>query len=244
MSQTVSQTVSLVDLSFPPLFRGEAAPFGVDPFAKAVSRAALGCDPGLIVHNQGGETLVAALVLAPDAPLEDAMAMVFATGLGFSDALGALAPPEVGIHLEWPDRIRVNGALCGRIRAAAATRDASALPDWLVVGIEISIRLPSGTEPGADPDRTALSEEGCVEVEPYRLLESWSKHTLVWINHWLDEGMRRLHAEWRSKAHGMGEDVRIGEEAGTFVGLDDKGGMLLRQDHETRLIPLSSMLEG
>lgn len=235
--------MSLVELSFPPLFRGEATPFGVDPFARAVSTAALGCDPGLIVHNEGGDTLAAALVLAPDAPLEDAMAMVFATGLGFSDALGALAPPEVGIHLQWPDRIRVNGALCGRVRAAAATTEPEAQPDWLVIGIEIDIRLPADVEPGADPDRTALHEEGCVDVDPYQLLESWSKHSLVWINYWLDEGMRRLHADWRGKAHGIGEAVRIDDMQGTFVGLDDKGGMLLRDGDDTRLIPLSHMLE-
>lgn len=236
--------MSLVDLSFPPLFRGEAAPFGVDPFAKAVSTAALGCDPGLIVHNQGGRSLQAALVLAPDAPLEEAMAMVFAAGLGFSDALGALGPPEVGVHLEWPDGVRVNGARCGRLRAAAATRDPAAQPDWLVVGIDIDVVLPDGLEPGVDPDRTALHEEGCVDVDPYQLLESWSKHALVWINYWLDEGMSRLHAEWRAKAHGVGETMTLADGSrGLFLGLDERGGMLLRDGGETRLIPLSAMLE-
>ncbi|MEM9145837.1 MAG: DUF4444 domain-containing protein [Pseudomonadota bacterium] len=235
--------MSLDDLTFPPLFRGEAAPTGVDPFAKAISTAALGCDPGLIVHNTGGDDLAAALVLAPDAPLADAMAMVFAAGLGFSDALGALAPPEVAIHLDWPNKIRVNGALCGRLRAAASIPDPSAQPDWLVVGLEIALRLADGQEPGADPDRTALSEEGCVEVEPLRLLESWSKHSLVWLNHWLDDGVRRLHTEWRTKAFGLGERVTIGDEHGTFVGLDEQGGLLLRQEDETRLIPLTWMLE-
>ena len=236
--------MSLVDLTFPPLFRGEAAPFGVDPFAKAVSTAALGCDPGLIVHNQGGEALQAALVLAPDAPLEEAMAMVFAAGLGFSDALGALAPPEVGVHLQWPGGVRVNGARCGRLRAAAAVKDPEAQPDWLVVGIDIDVSLPEGLEPGADPDRTALHEEGCVEVDPYQLLESWSKHTLVWINYWLDEGMSRLHAEWRGKAHGVGEQTTLADgSTGLFLGLDERGGMLLREGEETRLIPLTSMLE-
>lgn len=239
--------MSLVDLSFPPLFRGETTPPGVDPFAKAIATATLGCDPGLIVHNDGGDTIRAALVLAPDTALEPAMAMVFATGLGFSDALGALAPPEVGVHLEWPDGIRVNGARCGRLRAAAATNDPSAEPAWLVVGLEIAVTLPDGQEPGTIPDQTALHEEGCVEVDPYRLLESWSKHTLVWINYWLDEGIRRLHAEWRSKAHGLGELATVMvngvAETGIFVGLDESGGMLLRQGEDTRLIPLSSMLE-
>jgi len=236
-----------VELSLPPLFRGEAAPNGVDPFAQAVSIAALGCDPGLIVHNSGGTELSAALVLAPDAPLEDAMAMVFAAALGFSDALGALAPPEIAVHFEWPGVLRINGARCGGFRAAAASGDPEEAPDWLVVGFNLPIMLPDGAEPGADPEKTVLHEEGCVDVDPFRLLESWSRHALVWINTWLDDGMTRLHAEWRSRAHGLGEavDFSLGGEnhKGTFVGIDERGGMLLRDGSETRLIPLSAMLE-
>ncbi len=235
------------ELSFPPLFRGEAAAFGVDPFAQAISTASLGCEPGLIVHNSGGDLLSAALVLAPDAPLEDALAMVFAVALGFSDALGALAPPEVAVHLDWPDGIRVNGAPCGRLRAAASTPDPAATPDWLLVGFELQINLPKGMEPGAHADRTALFEEGCTEVDPFRLLESWSRHTLVWINTWLESGMNRLHADWRGRAYQLGEDVQFHAQdithKGAFVGLDEKGGMLLRKAEETTLFPLSTILE-
>lgn len=235
------------ELSLPPLFRSEAAPAGVDPFARAVSGATLGCDPGLIVHNTAGDTLCAALVLAPETALEDAMAMVFAAALGFSDALGALGPPEVAVHLEWPGVIRVNGARCGRIRAAAATNDPEATPDWLVVGLEIDVALPEGAEPGADPDVTALREEGCVEVDPFQLLESWARHTLVWINEWLDGGIGRLHADWRGRAHNLGEAVALSlngvDRRGVFMGLDERGGMLLRRGAETALIPLSDMLE-
>lgn len=242
--------MNLVDLSFPPLMRGEAAPFGVAPFARAVAAASLDTDPGLIVHNAGGDVLSAALVLGPEAPLEGAMAMVFAAGLGFGDALGALAPPEVGVHLEWPNRLRVNGARAGRLRAAASTRDPAVTPDWLVVGLDVDLSLPEGVEPGADPETTALSEEGCVDLEPFHLLESWSRHTLVWINRWLDDGIAPLHADFRARAHGVGEPVtlEIGGEtlSGLFVGLDEQGGMLLRTvktGEETRLVPLSAMLE-
>ncbi|MEM7544668.1 MAG: DUF4444 domain-containing protein [Pseudomonadota bacterium] len=234
------------DLSFPPLFRGEAAPDGMDPMAKAVSAAVLGCDPGLIVHNKGGDTLSAALVLTPEAALEDAMAMVFAASLGFSDALGALAPPEVAVHMDWPGGIRVNGARCGGLRASASTRDPAAEPDWLVIALDIHVSGISD-EPGAAPDRTVLYEEGCADVDPFRLLESWSRHTLVWINTWLDGGMARLHADWRARAYRMGEDVTFTMNgtvhSGIFVGIDERGGMLLRDGVETRLIPLSTMLE-
>lgn len=230
--------------SFPPLFRGERAPEGLDPFAQAVSTAALGCDAGLIVHRADGETLSAALVLAPEDPLEEAMAMVFAAGIGFSDALGALAPPEVGVHLEWPGGIRVNGARAGRLRAAASGTDPNAIPDWLVVGLEVRMRLPEGRQPGDDPAETALVEEGCAEVDALHLLESWSRHTLVWINTWLDDGMARLHAEWRARAHNLGETMTLAPAGtGTFVGLDERGGALLRDGSETHLIPLTTMLE-
>lgn len=240
--------MTLVDISFPPLMRGEAVQPGVDPFGHATVRAMMGCDPGLVVHNEGGDTLRMALVLAPEAPLADAMAMVFAVALGFSDALGALAPPEVGVHVDWPDGLRINGARAGRLRAAASTTEPEAEPDWLVVGLEIAVTLPDGQAPGANPEITALAEEGCGDIDPFRLLESWSRHSLVWINHWLDDGIERLHAEWRAKAFTLGEEVDF-ELAGTrhhglFVGLDDKGGMLLRQGAETRLIPLTEMLEN
>ncbi len=240
--------MTLVDLSFPPLLRGEPVLEGVDPLGHAVSRAVMGCDPGLIVHNESGDRLQTALVLTPEAPLADAMAMIFAVAIGFSDALGALAPPEVGVHLDWPNGLRVNGARVGGLRAAASTTDPVAEPDWLVIGLDIAMTLPDGMEPGEDPDQTALSEEGCTEVDPFRLLESWSRHTLVWINHWLDDGMTRLHAEWRSKAFSMGEEVTVslpgGDHSGLFVGLDEKGGILLRTGDDTRLIPLTEMLEA
>ncbi|MEO0362049.1 MAG: biotin/lipoate--protein ligase family protein, partial [Pseudomonadota bacterium] len=108
-------------LSLPPLMRAEAAPAGADPLHVAAARAEDGCDPGLILHNDGGERLSAALVLAPEAPLEDAMAMVFAASLGLSDAIGALGPPETAFHFVWPGGFRLNGAACGEARAAAST---------------------------------------------------------------------------------------------------------------------------
>ena len=239
--------MNLEELRFPPLLSGEVARAGIDAFAQAVAKAGLGCESGLIVHNAGGDRISAALVLAPEVALEDAMAMLFAASLGFSDALGALAPPEVGVHFEWPGRILVNGASCGAFRIAASTRDPQVIPDWLVVGFDLAVNVPEGTEPGHDPTATALFEEGCTEVDPFQLLESWSRHTLLWINAWLEDGMRRLHAEWRGRAADLGKAVTIeidGESLqGLFVGLDEHGGLLLRQAGETRLIPLSAMLE-
>lgn len=108
--------------TFPPLFHEEVAGTGVDPFTKAISSATIGCNPGLIIHQIESHRLRAAIVLAPETSLENAMAMVFATSQGFADALGALAPPEVGVHFDWPADLRVNGARCGKFMLRPRTQ--------------------------------------------------------------------------------------------------------------------------
>ncbi len=229
-------------LSLPPLLTGMAVSQPIDPFAKACAQAAIGCDGGLVVYAPDQDPLAAAMVFAPEVPLTQAMAMVPVCGIGFQNALGALAPPEVAVHLEWGGGLRVNGAACGRLRVAASTEAPAEVPDWLVVGIEVP--LWPAADGGATPDRTALFAEGCAEVDPGHLLEAWARHTLVWINRWSDGEAAAIHAEWRGLAQGMGEEITIDGQIGTFVGVDEDFGLLLRTDTDTRLIPLTRLLEG
>ena len=232
--------------SFPPLLSGLAVA-GVDPFDKARAQAVLGVDAGLVVHNITPDRLRAAIVLAPEEPLESSMAAMIACAVGFQNALGALAPPEVAVHLTWDGLIKVNGAECGRLRAAASTTDPGAEPDWLVIGLELQLIPASEDDPGLTPDKTSLYQEGCSEVSPIRLLESWSRHTLVWLNALEGNERMQLHEQWRGLVEEIGKDVEIGHDhgplAGTFLGVDENFGMLLRQGKETTVIPLSSRLE-
>lgn len=225
--------------SFPPLLAGEEAPTGVDPFDKAVASALIGCDPGLVVWANRADALSAALVLAPEQPLADAASILFAPAIGFVDALGALGPPEVAIHHVWPTGFKVNAADCGGLRIAASTTDPDAEPDWIVIGIEVPFLLAG--DGGDDPTKTCLMNEGCADVTPMALIESWARHTLVWINRWLDDGISPLHAAWRERAWGIGEGLPDGR--GTFMGLDEKGGMLVKTAEGTRLHPLTEILE-
>ena len=228
--------------AFPPLMSGHPVDAGIDPFEKACAMAALGCDAGMIVYNVAANRLAAALVVAPEVPLEQAMAMLPACGVGFQNALGALGPPEVAVHLEWSGGLRVNGAACGRLRVTAGDQDPQALPGWLVVGLELPL-LSAGIAPGDRPDETALYDEGCADVDPTGLLEAWARHTLHWINRWEADGPRALHAEWRGLAHGMGEPTSQNGFTGTFLGVDENFGMLLRVDDTTHLVPLSTIVE-
>ena len=106
-------------LAFPPLLWGEEV--STDAFDHACQRALLGCDAGLVAHRINASVAQAALVFAPEVPLAKAMAMLPLCGVGFQNALGVMAPPEVAVHLDWDGGIRVNGAACGRFRAMAST---------------------------------------------------------------------------------------------------------------------------
>ncbi|MCF6305878.1 MAG: DUF4444 domain-containing protein [Rhodobacteraceae bacterium] len=233
--------------TFPPLFTGEAVSGSTDPFAKACTKAMIGCDAGLLVHSITPDRISAAIVFAPEKPLEAAMAVMIACGVGFQNAMGALAPPEVAVHLGWQGQIYVNGGMSGRLRAAASDTDADAVPDWLVIGLEIDLLPHTTGETGENPNQTALMMEGCGDISPIRLLESWSRHTLVWINGMETEGVAALHEQWRGLVKDMGEDMDLqfkGEQlSGTFVGVDEQFGMLLRNGKDTRILPLSGCLE-
>ncbi|MCV6594938.1 MAG: DUF4444 domain-containing protein [Silicimonas sp.] len=228
-------------LSFPPLLWGEEV--AEDALGHAARRATLGCDAGLVAYALGATELEVALVLAPEVPLHKAMAMLPLCGIGFQNALGALAPPEVAVHLDWSGGLRVNGARCGGFRALAETGDPGAQPQWLVIGLTLPL-MPPRDDMGDTPDDTALFSEGCADIAPPRLVEAYARHTLHWITRWEEDGNRPLHGEWRGLAHGIGEEVTQGRHSGTFLGVDEDFGMLLRDaDGTTHAIPLTTLLE-
>jgi len=233
----------MTQVILPPLMSGLAVGGAIDPFVTACAKASLGCDAGLMAYNISLDRLGAALVFAPDVRLSEAMTMLPLCGVGLQNALGSLAPPEVAVHLGWSGDIHVNGARCGRFRVTASSDESTALPDWLVVGFEIPL-LSTTRNPGDDIEATALYEEGCAGVEPVTLIESWARHTLNWIARWEAEGSRSLHAEWRGIAQGIGESVQFGERSGTFLGIDENFGMLLREGDETHLFPLTTLLQS
>lgn len=233
---------------FPPLMTGLAAG-PANPFAIACDQARRGVDAGLLTWSLSDERLRAALVLAPEVMLDRAMAGVVACAVGLQNALGALAPPETAVHLDWPGGVRLNGAHCGAFHVACETRDPGAVPGWLVVALDLTLRLPPEWEPGEHPDRTALDQEGCTEIDPVDLLEAWARHSLLWLSTLEEEkGRTDLAREWQGLAWNLGGAVTIAMDgtrlAGTFLGADEHFGMLLKTpEGQTRLIPLSHMIE-
>jgi len=228
--------------SFPPLLHGVQAAGG-NPFASALAElASAEAEPGRVHYALRDDKLSAALVLAPEMPLADAMGALLAVQLGLSDALGTLAPPEVAVQIGWPDRLLVNGGLCGRFRVAAATDDPEAEPDWLLVGMEIDILPAADFDAGLTPDSTTLFGEGCADLTAIDLIEAWSRHMMGWLHTFMSEGFAPLHAAWTGKCADLGKDVTL-PEAGRFLGLDEKAGMILRRTTGDAIIPLTTILE-
>ncbi len=228
--------------AFPPLFEGMPATGQKTPFAQACDAAKKGCDAGLVTYDLGAHQLSAAIVFAPETRLDDALAILPLCGVGFQNALGALAPPEVAVHLDWDGTIRVNGGRCGILQIAASTLDPDHEPDWIVVALTLQL-WPDDPETGHIPDHTALYAEGCADVDAVALLEAWIRHTLVWINRWDDEGAAPIHKEWTGIAYQINEKTTVDGRSGIFLGVDEKFGLLLRDDDNTTLIPLTNLLK-
>jgi len=232
--------------TFPPLMKGLAAGPAA-PFAIACDQARRGVDSGLVAWSLAADRLRAALVLAPEEPLEPAMAGMVACAVGLQNAFGALAPSETALHLDWTGGIRLNGAHCGAFHVAAATQDPAAVPDWLVVALDLTLRLPDEWEPGETPDWTALDQEGCGMVDPLDLLEAWTRHTLRWINLLEDGGRAALARDWQGLVWNLGQPVTLAVGGarleGVFLGIDENFGMLLKTGDATRLIPMSALIE-
>lgn len=227
-------------IRLPPLWDGVMVPAAVDPFAAAVADAPTRTVPGGFYYAADPAALRLAMVLGPEMTLREAIAVVLAVQLGVADSLGALAPPEVAVHFAWPDRMLVNGAACGAFRAACATMDPDAEPDWLVVGAAVPI-LPAPGDPGHHAERTTLHDEGCGDIDAAAFIESVSRHALVWISRFADEGFAPIGRAWSPKAAHLGQEVTT-PEPGRFVGLGDNGAMVLQTADGPRIISLTQML--
>jgi hypothetical protein len=145
--------------------------------------------------------------------------MLFVAMVALGDCIGALSPPEVGIFYRWPGMILANGAEVGQARLAMADcDDGEAAPRWLVVGVTLAIRpARDAPDPGANIDRT-----------------------------WETGGVRPVREAWLARAERRGETVTITydgvEKTGTFLGIDEAGGLILKTGETTMILDLSTAL--
>lgn len=233
--------------AMPPLFRALAVTPDIDPFERARQLAAEGAEAGTVLWSTGENRCQAAVVLAPEYPLEDSLPVVLVAMLGLGDALGALLPPVVALTFGWPDRIEINGGVVGGVRLASArTGNPADIPDWLVVGYGLAAQS-TGSEPGHRAGRTTLADEGC-EVAGIDLVEQFSRHFLAWINRWQEDGVAPVRQAWLSRAAGLTGSIEVASgphrRQGIFTGLTDTGSIRLMRNGITQTVSLEEAMKA
>ncbi|QFS83948.1 hypothetical protein FIU97_14455 [Roseivivax sp. THAF40] len=226
---------------FPPLLTGRAVA-GEAPRAAAIRAAQEGADPGLVLYDPLSEDLHVAMVFAPDRPRAEAAVVLPLCGVALQNALGSVAPPEVALHLGWEGAVHINGGQAGRIAMIAPPCAEDDVPDWMVVTIDLHF-VPRSADGGETPGETSLYAEGCGDLTPMPLLESYARHLLHWLHDWETDGLSALHRDYSGLVWQLGEDVTLAGRSGHFLGLDETLGALVKQDGTTHLLPLSLMME-
>jgi biotin-(acetyl-CoA carboxylase) ligase len=200
---------------------------GGDALSRAVELApARGA--GTLVWVRAYARVEAAVVLEPEMPLGPARLAFHAAANALADALSALAPPEAGVALRWPGTAVVNLGECGSVRLASPPGAAEdAVPDWLVVGMELRLAFPAGHETGHTPDRTSLEEEGFDGIGPAELTAAWARHLMAGLDEWQARGPQRVAERYLARlldeAGTPGLRRGIDPATGALV-LDRKGG--------------------
>ena len=236
----------LPDPVFPPLLDGHAVKAPQRPFAHACQQAARGkLGAGDLVWSRGVTRAECAIVLEPEVNLSVALQMNALVQVALADCLGALLPPVVAIHHRWPGTLLINGGVAGEVRLGVPATAPDAIPDWLVVGINVQlIHDRTDKEPGELPDQTSLSQEGGGEITRTDVLQSFSAHFLSWLNTWQDDGFRPVHQNWMARIEGNGEapmqvEVQGALQALRVLGLDEEGGLIIKPDDgPARALPL------
>ncbi|NRG18365.1 hypothetical protein HPQ64_11755 [Rhizobiales bacterium] len=237
--------------SFPPLLTGHAVDADDDPFERACAGAgAAEFGAGDLVWSRALDRIAMALVMEPDVDRQRSREMIFVAMVACADAVGANIPPEIGFTWLWPTTLRANGARVGQVRYAEAESEAEdGAPEWIVVGIEIILfdAKPRDVEPGQTPERTTLFDEGTGEIEAHELISSIARHWTTWIHRWDGDGFAPVHENWLFRADGHKETVsletREGEVTGVFLGIDEAGNLLLKEEAgSTRALSLAGEL--
>ena len=225
----------------PPLLTAVAVASSHDVHDKAIALAA-SSEVGTVFYSEAVDRMHIAVVLSPEVAVADAGQMLFAMMIAAGDAIGALAPPEVAVSYQMPGYILLNKGRAGVVRVAVDPAASSgSVPDWMVVSAEVMLATHDVDEESwqqsSQYEHTSLSEEGGSHISRTRLVESCSRHFLVWINRWQDDGFRPLYDAWMHRLDTESKIIVEVASGAEWIGLDETGGTLVKLDGKPVAIP-------
>jgi hypothetical protein len=207
--RAISDGAATHALTLPPLFSGAILRPDEDAFAHALRAAADG--PGALFVGERRGMFEIAVALAPEEPLRSARRAVYPGMLALAQAVGANAPSEMPLAIDWPDTLVYDGARLGGGRLAwpdGCAEDET--PRWMVFGVSLIASKAAAGDPGLTPGSTSLEDEGFVFEGRFALVESFARHLMKAFEIWDEDGFEAVAARCLGYlAGGPGEARRI-----------------------------------
>lgn len=177
---------------------------------------------GTLVWVRRFDLVETAVVLEPEQPLAAARRVFFCGMNAAADALALHCPPEKPLTFNWPDGIVLDGGLVGGMRMgwdySAGETD---VPRWMVLGLMLRTTITGPRDwSAANPNTTSLEEEGVEILSAAELINSFSRHLLTRIDHWLNDGFTDVGRDYLG---------RLTPEKGTRRGIDTNGDLLVHK---------------
>lgn len=176
--------------------------------------------------------LYVSLLLRPELAMAEVGGLALLIAVALAEAIEAVTPGLPRIALKWP-----NDLLLGEAKLAGILLEGEAGPAgrcrFLVVGC--GVNLVQAPHDLGRPAVAVADVPGVRAPDPAVLLDG----LLATLGRGLDEhaglGLAPARARWLARAHGLGGRLtaQLGEQTlvGTFEGLDERGALLLRDDH-------------
>jgi BirA family biotin operon repressor/biotin-[acetyl-CoA-carboxylase] ligase len=172
-------------------------------------------------HDEPGASLLVSIVVRPRLPSTRLPLLSLASGVVVAATLDRVA--AVNARLKWPNDVLVGG----RKIAGILLESRLAVERVVSVGIGINVlqrRFPEHLEGRA----TSLLRETGRTVALETLLETLLDEFGAWRRRLEHAGFAPVRAEWRRRADGFGQTVRVDGNDGHAVDLDDDGALLIR----------------
>jgi BirA family biotin operon repressor/biotin-[acetyl-CoA-carboxylase] ligase len=161
-------------------------------------------------------------LLRPATPAREAPQWSLLAGVALWEAVAPLLPDAKGLWLKWPNDLLLDGAKCAGILAETALGPEGRLA-WLVLGIGVNLAMA----PDVSGRRTAHLGAALAPAE-------FVPRLLARLAHWqavqAAQGFAPVRAAWVAHGPEAGTPFALADgTAGAYAGLDDDGGLLLRQ---------------
>jgi hypothetical protein len=182
-------------------------------------RLAASAGAGTLVYVGRFDVIEFATVLEPDEPLQLARRALYLGLNALGDALTAHAPPGSPLTFGWPGTIHVNGGSVGGGRIGWPVGGSEDdVPDWIVFGGLIRT-VSLGRDAGLNSLASALEDEGFLDLNSDRLIESFARHLMSNVDVWQSLGFDAIARHYLD---------RLDLEKGASASLAENGDLLVQ----------------